>query len=106
MANHWDDCDGRKGLYRVTFDWPEKRDAGGATLDIAHGAGHHDYANAPIVGIDQPYVGPLCPHEVEFLKNVRDRPPAYTMTTYVPESWRVTVDEVDLGSITTKVATK
>lgn len=57
------ECQNRSGNYRVTFKWSARKD--GANLDISNTTGHKD---SPIFSTLKPYTGPLCEHELAFLR--------------------------------------
>jgi len=117
----------RKGLYRVTFAWPEKQDSpscprcghgwisgdskychlcgqprekGGAFLDVAHGSGHDGHPDPIRLSTSEPYIGPLSEDEFTFLQSIADGSAARSLS--YPPSWKVTLAAVTPGEPTSK----
>lgn len=65
-----DSCE-RSGRYRVAFTW-ENTPLGDARLDL-----RTIHLDSPLLSTQQPYIGPLCVHELEFLRS----PPGAMHTT-------------------------
>jgi hypothetical protein len=58
-APHGGECGERNAVYRVTWDWPG---TDGAFFPLAV------HADSPTLDLNQAYVGPLCPEEVNLLR--------------------------------------